>query len=154
MASSHRQFASKGPDDLDRYLDQCQAVLLGSHPTTTDAGPFPLPPVSNAKTPPSSLWAEFHQSTDRIEHVPHVRDALEPGEKIRSWDAQDVTGELPRSYETVLRAGATLVGVNPTDVATTVEMYERKLEKVRRERSRSRSRSISRPNSATGRRRK
>lgn len=142
------------PDDLDQYLDQCQQVLIASHSITTDAGPFPLPPSSGGEVRPSPSWAEFYQSAERVGYTPHMRDALEPGEAIRSWDAQDVTGELPRSFETMLKAAAALIGVQSIDVGTVVELYERKLEKVRKERSRSRSRSISRPNSAAGRRRK
>ena len=45
------------------------------------------------------------------------------------------------------------MGVTPHDVGVVVELYERKLEKMRRERSRSRSRSMSRAASVGQRKR-
>jgi hypothetical protein len=53
----------------------------------------------------------------------------------------------------ILKSAAGVVGVKAFDVGVVVELFERKLEGVRKERSRSRSRSRSRAGSA-GRRRK
>jgi RNA polymerase I-specific transcription initiation factor RRN7 len=69
---------------------------------------------------------------------------LLPGEQYESYDAQDVTGTLPKRYEVVLKAAAQVVGVTPFDLGIVVELFERRMEKVRKERSRSQSRSRSR----------
>ena len=143
-------------DDLDRYLDQCQTVLLGNHSLSTDTGPFPLEPPSDIPPATHRSWAEFHQTVPLTNIVPTPENqGLESGEKLRSWDSKDITGELPREYETVLKAAAEVIGVTPQEVGVVVEVYERKLDKMGREksRSRSRSRSMSRPASAGQRRR-
>jgi RNA polymerase I-specific transcription initiation factor RRN7 len=142
-------------DDIDRYLDQCETVLLSNHSTTTDAGPFPLLPRSDVSPIPKPTWTQYHASSISIRPASpsNSNNALQPGEGYKSYDAQDVTGELPRSYEVILKSAAGVIGVKAFDVGVVVELFERKLEGVRKERSRSRSRSRSRAGSA-GRRRK
>lgn len=66
-----------------------------------------------------------------------------PGEKMRSYESDDITGTLPRAYETILDAAAQVIGVDQVDVADVIELYERRLEKARIEGGR-RSRSSSR----------
>lgn len=63
---------------------------------------------------------------------------------IESYDAQDMTGTLPKDYEIILKAAAEVIGVKAYDVGIVVELFERRLEGIRKERSRSRSRSKSR----------
>lgn len=136
-------------DDLDLYLDQCQSVLLDYHSTATDAGPFPLPHMSDTPATNEPSWKEHHQSVELIRPVSTdpANPRLSPGERVRSWDAQDVTGELPMEYETVLQAAAQVIGLTPHDVGVVVQLYERQLDKVKKERSRSRSASRSRARS-------
>lgn len=150
----YRNFAAMDKDDLDRYLDQCQTVLLGNHTSSTDAGLFPLGPPSDTPPAPDRSWTDFHQKAPLMSIIPTPENqGLEAGEKIRSWDSKDVTGELPVEYETVVKAAAEVIGVTPRDVGVIVEVYERKLDKMSRERSRSRSRSMSRA-ASIGQRRK
>jgi RNA polymerase I-specific transcription initiation factor RRN7 len=141
-----RDFPSMPSDDIDRYLDLCEQVLLGDHPLTTDAGPFPLLPKSDLSPNPPHSWMEYHQSAPTMQvasPVPTIADQahLLPGEEYESYDAQDVTGTLPERYEVVLNAAAQVVGVKPFDLGIVVELFERRLAKVRKEQSRSRSRS-------------
>ena len=166
----NRNFPIMSTNDLDRYLDQCESILLSHHSTFTDAGPFPLLPKSSVPPKSKPTWTEYHASfipirpsspsADILQPARPVSpsaDALQPGEEYKSYDAQDVTGELPRSYEVILKCAAQVIGVKAFDVGVVVELFERKLEGVRKERSRSRSmsksRSRSRPASASRRRR-
>jgi len=128
-------------DDIDRYLDKCETILLSTHSKTTDAGPFPLLAQSSVPPKVQSPWTAFDPT-----YIPPTAlgDHLVPGEKIESYDAQDMTGTLPRDYEVVLKAGAEVIGVKAYDVGIVVELFERRLEGIRKERSRSRSRSKSR----------
>jgi RNA polymerase I-specific transcription initiation factor RRN7 len=128
-------------DDIDRYLDTCETVLLSNHPQTTDAGPFPLLPTSTVPPRPKTPWTAFNPS--HRPGSPPPGNFLQPGEKIESYDAQDLTGTLPKTYEVILKAGAEVIGVKAFDVGVFVELFERRLEGVRKERSRSRSRSRS-----------
>lgn len=128
-------------DDIDRFLDLSQTVLLDSHTSTSDTGPFTLPPRSDLSPAQPRSWTDFHQTVRP--HGLGLDSKLKAGENLRSWDAQDITGELPGQYETILQVAAEIIGVQPTDIATMVETYERKLDKLRKERSRSRSRSRS-----------
>lgn len=134
-------------DDLDRYLDQCESILLSHHSTSTDAGPFPLLPKSSVPPKSKPTWTEYHASFIPTRPASPSNDALQPGEGYKSYDAQDVTGELPRSYEVILKCAAQVIGVKAFDVGVVVELFERRLEGVRKERSRSRSRSKSRSRS-------
>ena len=77
-----------------------------------------------------------------------------PGEKIESYDAQDMTGTLPKDYEVVLKAGAEVIGVKAYDVGIVVELFERRLEGIRKERSRSSSKSRGGRGVSAGRRKK
>lgn len=144
-----RNFPSMPLDDLDRYLDQCEQVLLGNHSLITDAGPFPLLPRSDVLPSPKPTWKEFHQSANPIQPTFPILSnpadpMLLPGEQYESYDAQDVTGTLPKRHEVVLKAAAQVAGVTPFDLGIVVELFERRMEKVRKERSRSQSRSRSR----------
>jgi hypothetical protein len=140
-----RNFPVMSTDDIDRYMDKCETVLLSNHTKTTDAGPFPLLPISTI--PPKAIlsWGGFHQSSRSIAHDPYtLPETLQPGEQIQSYDAQDLTGQLPPRYEIILKAAAQVIGVKAYDVGVVVELFERKLEGLRKERSRSRSRSRNR----------
>lgn len=132
--------------DLDRYLDTCETILLSNHSKDTDAGPFPLLPKSTIPPKPQTPWTAFNP-TYRPPSPP-LGGYLRPGEEIASYDAQDFTGTLPKSYEVVLKAGAEVIGVKGFDVGVVVELFERRLEGVRLERSRSRSRSRSKSRGA------
>jgi RNA polymerase I-specific transcription initiation factor RRN7 len=141
-----RDFPSMPSDDIDRYLDLCEQVLLGNHSLTSDAGPFPLLPKSDLSPNPPPSWVEYHQSAptrQAASPIPTPADQahLLPGEEYESYDFQDVTGTLPERYEVVLNAAAQVVGVKPFDLGIVVELFERRLAKVRKEQSRSRSRS-------------
>jgi hypothetical protein len=57
-----------------------------------------------------------------------------PGEYLRSYDHTDLTGTLPGKYEVVLKAAAEVVGVEEEEVGRAVEVLERRLERVRKER--------------------
>ena len=129
-------------DDLDRYLDKCETILLSTHSKSTDAGPFPLLPQSSVPPRVPRPWTVF-DSAYKSPSTP-LGNHLTPGEKIESYDAQDMTGTLPKDYEVVLKAGAEVIGVKAYDVGIVVELFERRLEGIRKERSRSRSRSKSR----------
>ena len=61
-----------------------------------------------------------------------------------------MTGTLPKDYEVVLKAGAEVIGVKAYDVGIVVELFERRLEGIRKERSRSRSRSRSKSRGGRG----
>lgn len=129
-------------DDIDRYLDKCETILLSTHSKTTDAGPFPLLPPSSVPPKVQASWTAFDPTYKHPS--PPTGDHLTPGQAIESYDAQDVTGTLPKDYEVILKAGAEVIGVKAFDVGNVVELFERRLEGIRKERSRSRSRSKSR----------
>jgi RNA polymerase I-specific transcription initiation factor RRN7 len=129
-------------DDLDRYLDKCETILLSTHSKTTDAGPFPLLPPSSVPPKDRLPWTAFDPTYKHPS--PPTGDHLTPGERIESYDAQDVTGTLPRDYEIILKGAAEVIGAKAYDVGIVVELFERRLEGIRKERSRSRSRSKSR----------
>jgi len=128
-------------DDIDRYLDKCETILLSTHSKTTDAGPFPLLPQSSVPPKVQRPWTAFDPTC--IPPSP-LGDHLTPGQVIESYDAQDMTGTLPKDYEIILKAAAEVIGVKAYDVGIVVELFERRLEGIRKERSRSRSRSKSR----------
>jgi len=138
-------------DDIDRYLDKCETILLSTHSKITDAGPFPLLPQSAVPPKVQSPWTAFGPT-----YIPPTPsgDHLVPGEKIESYDAQDMTGTLPKDYEVVLKAGAEVIGVKAYDVGIVVELFERRLEGIRKERSRSRSKSRGGRGVSAGRRKK
>jgi hypothetical protein len=127
-------------NDIDQYLDHCEAVLLRDRHPIPDTT-FPLRPSTSIpadiRTPRPG--ADFHTSStvDRISQSPVPSDTknkmlpLMPGEKIKSYDAHDITGILPLAYEIVLDAAAQMVGVEQVDVARVVKLYERRLEIVR-----------------------
>jgi len=144
----NRNFTTMSEDDLDRYLDTCETILLSNHSTITDAGPFPLLPKSTVSPKPQTPWTAFNPSYRPSS--PPLGEYLQPGQGIESYDAQDLTGTLPVSYEIILKAAAEVIGVKAYDVGIVVEMFERKLEGVRKERSRSRSRSRSKSRGGRG----
>lgn len=134
---------------MDHFLDQAEGVLLKDRPTLRVDDLFPpLPPGNNP--PVASLnvhWDAYHSSLQPITHATVSSETanqdlpLEPGEKVRSYDATDITGTLPTDYEVVMNAASDLVGVRPRDVAKMVEVLERRLIKARPTRSRTPSRS-------------
>jgi hypothetical protein len=128
-------------NDIDRYLDKCETILLSTHSKHTDAGPFPLLPPSSIPPKVQTPWTAFNPAY--IPPSPPVGDHLTPGQAIESYDAQDLTGTLPKDYEIILKAGAEVIGVKAYDVGIVVELFERRLEGIRKERSKSRSRSRS-----------
>lgn len=134
-------------DDIDRYLDKCETVLLSTHSKSTDAGPFPLLPPSSLPPKEKKSWTAYNPA-HRPAAPPPLGEHLAPGQKVESYDAQDLTGTLPKDYEVILRAGAEVIGVKAHDVGIVVELFERKLEGIRKERSRSRSRSRSKTRGA------
>ena len=86
--------------------------------------------------------------------MPNKALPLLPGEGIRTYDSTDITGTLPREYEIVLQACSDVIGVPTEHIAKCVEVFERRLEKLRLENverdpygSKQRSRSGGRPGS-------
>ncbi|ORY24983.1 hypothetical protein BCR39DRAFT_545473 [Naematelia encephala] len=186
-----QHFESMELDDLDRYLDQCDSVLLSRHDTSasTDTAPFPHIPLMNNQPPPLddnvnrppplddnvnqfpplndndndniNSWTTFHTSRSEADIVSlwtvpiDLRNKelpLMPGEKIKSYDASDITGTLPEKYEVVLRAAAQVVGVDPEDVARVVEKFETRIRNLmarRGDESRNRTRNQSPSRSAS-----
>jgi RNA polymerase I-specific transcription initiation factor RRN7 len=138
----YRNFPTMSEDDIDRYLDKCETILLSTHSKTTDAGPFPLLPPSSVPPKTQAPWTAFDPTYKHPS--PPSEDHLTPGQAIESHDAQDVTGTLPKDYEVILKSAAEVIGVKGYDVGIVVELFERRLEGIRKERSRSRSRSKSR----------
>lgn len=129
----------------------------------SDTSAFPLPPRSNIdpRVPTLGSWRTFHASLETIapsrlsDEEPTDTIPLIPGDSLRSYDAKDLTGTLPPEYEVVLKAAAEVVGVAEEEVAQVVEILERRLEKVRKDRGETRGRSRrgsrSRSKSRTGR---
>jgi RNA polymerase I-specific transcription initiation factor RRN7 len=138
----YRNFPTMSEDDIDRYLDKCETILLSTHSKTTDAGPFPLLPPSSVPPKAQPPWTAFDPTYKHPS--PPTGDHLTPGQAIESYEAQDLTGNLPQDYEVILKGAAEVIGVKAYDVGIVVELFERRLEGVRKERSRSRSRSKSR----------
>ncbi len=127
-------------DDIDRYLERCEKVLLQDRHPVPDAATFPLDPALD--TTPSQLsdsWSAFHAShaTETISQHPVPSDTsnknlpLMPGERLKTFEARDVTGTLPKDYGTVLDAAAQVIGVDEVDVAEVVESFERRMGKAR-----------------------
>lgn len=108
---------------------------------------FPLPAQSGIEPESAPTWDRFHATVPRITPSTSALPAsnrnlpLLPGEKVRSYSAADVTGTLPPQYATVVQAAAAVTGVTEEDVNKVVEVFERRLQKVRRGRSRSGSES-------------
>lgn len=129
----------------------------------SDISAFPLPPRSDIdpKVPAANSWHAFHACLETIapsrvaDEEPTHTIPLIPGDSLRSYDAKDLTGTLPPEYEVVLKAAAEVVGVAEEEVAHVVEILERRLEKVRKDRGETRGRSRrgsrSRSKSRTGR---
>ena len=158
-----RDFISMGNDAIDRYLNHCRDVLLQDrYPISDSTFPIFEANTEDAMSGHSlrNTWRKFHNdnSAHIIPHYSVPSDMankalpLMPGEKIRSYDAGDVMGTMPRAYDVVLRAASELIGVKQMDLSEVVELYERRLEQVRlREGRRSFSSLRGRP--TTGRRR-
>lgn len=146
-----RDFAAMPLDDLDRYLDRCETVLLRDHNQDPTTSPFPLLPTSNLEaTPIASTWEDIHQSAARLpvnddaSALEVALESLESGAQYTSYDARDYTGTLPDAYETLLMSASDLVGVSKWEIADVVELFDRRLLKVSRRRNSARSRSASR----------
>jgi RNA polymerase I-specific transcription initiation factor RRN7 len=128
-----------------------------------DISAFPLPPRSqlDPEVPAANSWRAFHACLETIvpsrlsDEEPTHTIPLIPGDTLRSYDAKDLTGTLPPEYEVVLKAAAEVVGVAEEEVAQVVEILERRLERVRKDRGetlvRGRRGSRSRSKSRTGR---
>lgn len=150
---TRRNFSAMKLEDIDLYLDQCEKVLLNHHPGDTEAGPFTLMPSSGLRPSDGVVpeWNDHHNPAPQHAPAPLPDpDGLVPGEQYVSWDAQDFTGTLPNTYETVLNAASDVIGVSKWEIADVVELFDRRLMKVWRKkyaRSRSRSRSSSRSSS-------
>ena len=129
-------------NDIDRYLAHCEDVLLRNRHPISEVGSFPVhksKPITSDSFREKS-WTAFQSDSanDTISLYPVLASTankalpLMPGEKLRSYAANDVTGTLPMAYETALNAAAESIGVDQVEVAEIVELYERRLEKVRR----------------------
>ncbi|WOO82107.1 uncharacterized protein LOC62_04G005609 [Vanrija pseudolonga] len=134
-------FDGMDENDLDRFLDRCEDVLLKDRDHGAP-GPFPLPtaPRSTPRPPVNESWDSFHSLAARkivtLDTVPSLAGAtkdlpLMPGEKLKSYDPADVTGTLPRDYEVVLNSAAQVVGVESETLAEVVQVYERKMDRQR-----------------------
>ncbi|KAL1412621.1 hypothetical protein Q8F55_000368 [Vanrija albida] len=134
-------FDGMDTDDLDRFLDRCEDVLLKDRDYGTP-GPFPLPATTRTtpRPPVTESWDSFHSEAARkivtLDTVPSLAGLtndlpLMPGEKLKSYDAADVTGTLPPDYEIVLNSAAQVVGVEPEALAEVVQVYERRMEHQR-----------------------
>lgn len=149
-------FDTMDGDDIDRFLDKCEDVLLKDreHGTgeclyalvlTRGNNAFPLPSVPRTAPPlpaPNS-WAAFHTAAARdpvaqASPVPSTTKnadlPLMPGEALQSFAVTEISA-LPQQLQVVLKAAADVVGVTPLQVATVVELFERRMEGVRPRRS-------------------
>jgi RNA polymerase I-specific transcription initiation factor RRN7 len=89
-------------------------------------------------------WTTYHIQASQSTIVPTTiplttnnKDIpLIPGEKVRSYDSDDVTGTLPPNYEVILNSAARVIGVEPEDVARVVEGFENRIHDMRRGRLR------------------
>ncbi|WVQ77975.1 hypothetical protein IAT38_000056 [Cryptococcus sp. DSM 104549] len=146
---STKDFAKMEPEELDSFLDECEALLLDHRPPIPEASHFPLP-VTTTLPPPigtPNSWHNHHRINPLIDHTPipvQTRQSnkplpLMPGEKLRSYDASNLAGELPEPYSIVLQAAALVTGWDKADISKAVEVFERKLERVRVKRGRERN---------------
>lgn len=128
---------------IDTFLNDAEEVLLKDREQERWAAPnFPLPPRARVPEPPTAWasWAAFreHARAYPVTQAPPIPAStrndqlpLMPGEKIRSFDAADVTGTLPPQFELVADCAAQVAGVETQDLLEIVEVFERRLEKLR-----------------------
>lgn len=133
--------------EIDGFLNDAEDVLLKDREQERWAAPnFPLPP--RARLPPEptawASWAPFREraranpvtqagplpSSTRNDELP-----LMPGEKVRSFDAADVTGTLPPQFELVAACAAQVAGVDVQELLGVVEVFERRIEGQRPKRN-------------------
>ena len=89
--------------------------------------------------------------------MPNKKLPFLPGEHLRTYDPDDISGTLPHEYESLLRSCAAFVGVQEEHLSKCVAVHETKLEKIRvtrLDRDRRSSGQVSRSGSRLGRLRK
>ncbi|WWD01218.1 hypothetical protein V866_008159 [Kwoniella sp. B9012] len=138
-------FNTMEADDIDMFLDKAERILLDHREEPSDITPFPLTPhdpIPASDIPPNS-WITFHQksdtsNSDRISYKPIQANSgnnktlpLMPGEKIRSFTANDPFLELPNDLEVVINASSEVIGWDVEDILGFVEVIERRLERLR-----------------------
>lgn len=121
---------------------------------TPGGGPFPIPRPSLSQLerepnpPPSTQWEAFYtkawtnpvtQAAAPKMSTPTRSLPLMPGERLKSYDTDDITGSLPPQLEAVLQAAADVIGVDASEVAEVVERFERRMEAARPRRVQSNS---------------
>lgn len=128
---------------IDAFLNDAEEVLLKDREHERWAAPiFPLPP--KVKVPPQptawASWAQFRERAhaDPVQQAPPVPSntrndqlPLMPGEKLRSYEAADITGTLPPEFELVAECAAQVVGVELQELLEIIEVFERRLENQR-----------------------
>lgn len=130
-------------EDIDRFLNAAEDVLLKDREHERwAASNFPLPPKVPVPEPPRAWesWSAFREharahpvrqagpvpSSTRNDELP-----LMPGEKVRSFEAADVTGTLPPSFEVVASCAAQAAGVELQELLEVIEVFERRIEGLR-----------------------
>ncbi|RXK35145.1 hypothetical protein M231_07593 [Tremella mesenterica] len=144
-----KDFYSMEMDDIDRYLDASEAILLKDRDLTF-GGPFPIPTSHPAppKIPPPNSWAAFHasflrpQSTNLL-NMPTDEVLPSPGEFYTSFIASDVGGVLPNDLQVLMDAASQVIHVDPREMNKTLEILETRLRSILSNGWRSRSRSRS-----------
>ncbi|ORX40017.1 hypothetical protein BD324DRAFT_615952 [Kockovaella imperatae] len=155
-------FTAMDVDEIDRYLDVSQNILLKDHEMPEDPM-FPLPLSKNALpdlAPHPGIFRHWTQGdltepSSAPTNVPNKDLPLLPAEQLRMYDADDLAGTLPRSYDVLLQSCAAITGVDSCHLAKCVQVFERRLERIRaervaREHLHSRAKSLSRRNSGVG----
>ncbi|EKC99696.1 hypothetical protein A1Q2_06006 [Trichosporon asahii var. asahii CBS 8904] len=140
---NYKQHLEHHEEAIDAFLNDAEEVLLKNREQERwAASNFPLPPKSRLPEAPTAWqsWAPFraHAAANPVTQAPPIpsstrNDALPlmPGEKIRSFDASDVTGTLPPDFELVADCAAQVAGVETQELLEIVEVFERRLEKLR-----------------------
>lgn len=128
---------------IDAFLNDAEEVLLKDREQERwAASNFPLPPRVPVPDPPTAWtsWAPFREKAraDPITQAPPIPPntrndelPLMPGEKVRSYDAADVTGTLPPQFELVADCAAQVAGVETQELLEIVEVFERWIEERR-----------------------
>ncbi|OXG53108.1 RNA polymerase I-specific transcription initiation factor RRN7 [Cryptococcus neoformans] len=138
--SKKLNFITMQEDELDAFLNKSEEILLDHRAPIPDANRFPLPPFKPQQTPiiPPNTWVSHHSSLltipyTEISPLSHSSELLPlmPGEKIRSYSTSDRAGMLPKQYETVLKCAAQSIGWKKAVLGKIVEVFERKLIKLK-----------------------
>jgi hypothetical protein len=131
------QFHAMGGDDIDRFLDRAEHVLLANRDHGPGMAGFPLPHPPKIEPHNANSWEAFHEhtATDGMPQAkpppadtPNQQLPLLPGEAVRIYGP---TAALPRPLAIVVASAAAVVGVEPEAVRELVARFERRVERAR-----------------------